>query len=148
MSGSRFSPRTSLGYLVNHAARLLERELAEQVRPHGAWPAYFPVLLALWEQDGRTQAELVRLVDVEQPTLANTLNRMERDGFVRRTLDPSDRRATCIRLTDHGRALEDTLTRGARGVNERALRGLDQAQRTALLATLRQVIENLRGGDG
>jgi DNA-binding MarR family transcriptional regulator len=142
-----FSRTTSAGYLVNHAARLLERALAEEVVPHGAWPAYFPVLLALWEEDGRTQAELVRLVDVEQPTLANTLRRMERDGLVRRTPDPGDRRAARIRLTARGRALEEALTKGARRVNERALRGLDAAQRAALLTALRRVIDNLHDSD-
>jgi DNA-binding MarR family transcriptional regulator len=142
-----FSRTTSAGYLVNHAARLLERALAEEVVPHGAWPAYFPVLLALWEEDGRTQAELVRLVDVEQPTLANTLRRMERDGLVRRTPDQADRRAARIRLTARGRALEEALTKGARRVNERALRGLDAVQRAALLTALRRVIDNLHGSD-
>jgi DNA-binding MarR family transcriptional regulator len=142
-----FSRTTSLGYLVNHAARLLERALAEEIVPHGAWPGYFPVLLALWEEDGRTQAELVRLVDVEQPTLANTLGRMERDGLVERTPDPADRRAARIHLTARGRALEAPLTQRARRVNERALRGLDAAQRAALLAGLRQVIDNLHGRD-
>ncbi len=143
----RFTRTTSAGYLVNHAARLLERALAAEVVPHGAWPAFFPVLLALWEEDGRTQAELVRLVDVEQPTLANTLRRMERDGLVRRTPDPADRRAARIHLTARGRALEEPLTQGARRVNERALRGLDAAQRAALLAALRQLIGNLHGGE-
>jgi DNA-binding MarR family transcriptional regulator len=140
-----FSRTTSLGYLVNHAARLMERALAAEIVPHGAWPGYFPVLLALWEDDGRTQAELVRLVDVEQPTLANTLRRMERDGLIRRTPDPTDRRVARIRLTRRGRALEATLTHGAQRVNERALRGLDTAQQAALLAALRQAIANLQG---
>ena len=142
-----FSRTTSLGYLVNHAARLLERALAEEIVPHGAWPGMFPVLLALWEEDGRTQAELVRLVGVEQPTLANTLRRMERDGLVRRTPDPADRRAARIHLTDRGRALQEALTQGARRVNERALRGLDAAERAALLTGLRHVIDNLHGGE-
>ena len=142
-----FSRTTSLGYLVNHAARLLERALAEEIVPHGAWPGMFPVLLALWEEDGRTQAELVRLVGVEQPTLANTLRRMERDGLVRRTPDPADRRAVRIHLTDRGRALQEALTQGARRVNERALRGLDAAERAALLTGLRHVIDNLHDGE-
>ena len=57
------------------------------------------------------------------------------------------RPAARIHLTAHGRALEETLTRGARRVNERASRGLDAAQRAALLSGLRQVIDNLHGSD-
>lgn len=143
-----FSRATSLGYLVNHAARLLERALAEQIVPHGAWTGYFPVLLALWEEDGRTQAELVRLVDVEQPALANTLRRLERDGLVDRTPDPADRRAARIHLTARGRTLEATLTKQARRVNERALRGLHAATRATLLTGLDHVIDRLHGDGG
>jgi DNA-binding MarR family transcriptional regulator len=134
----------SAGYLVNHAARLFARALYGEIGPHGAWPGYFPVLLALWEGDGRTQAELVRLIDVEQPTLANTLRRMERDGLIRRAPDPSDRRSARIQLTPRGRSLERTLTTSARRVNERALQGLPKAERAALLEALRRIIENLQ----
>ena len=138
-----FSRDTSTGYLVNHAARLLASALAREIGPHGVLPGYFPVLLVLWEHDGRTQAELVRLIDIEQPTLANTLRRMERDGLIRRRPDPRDRRAARIRLTPKARRLEETLTGSANAVNQRALEGLDAADRAALLRGLRAVIANL-----
>ena len=68
-----FSRRTSLGYQVNLLARLFEQALRRRIVVHGVVPGQFPALMALYEQDGRTQAELCRLVRIEQPTMANTL---------------------------------------------------------------------------
>ena len=133
----------SAGYLVNHAARLFAKALQDEISGHGVWPGYFPVLLALWEGDGRTQAELARTIALQQPTLAHTLRRMQRDGLIRRVPDPTDRRAERIHLTPRARTLEEALTRSARRVNERALRGLGTKERAALLHSLRRAIENL-----
>ncbi|NJO54474.1 MAG: MarR family transcriptional regulator, partial [Bacteroidales bacterium] len=80
----------SFGYMVNLAARLFERALTERIAPLGLTTGQFPVLLALWERDGLSQSDLVRIVRVEQPTMAQTLSRMERDGLIARTADPAD----------------------------------------------------------
>jgi DNA-binding MarR family transcriptional regulator len=63
----------SLGYQVNLLARLFERALRERIAPHGVVPGQFPALLCLYEQDGLTQAELGSRVQIEQPTIAKTL---------------------------------------------------------------------------
>ncbi len=51
-----------LGYLVNHLSHLLEGALQSRVQTFGVVPGQFAQLLALYERDGRTQAELCRAV--------------------------------------------------------------------------------------
>ncbi|WP_242012354.1 MarR family winged helix-turn-helix transcriptional regulator [Pseudodesulfovibrio cashew] len=72
-------------------------------------PGYLAVLFRLWEKDGITQKELVRGLDIEQATLSNTLNRMERDGLVTRTRDKLDRRNLHIRLTEDAHRLQSPV---------------------------------------
>lgn len=93
----------------------------------------FPVLLSLWEEDGLTQSKLHRLTDVEQATMANTLQRMERDGLVRRTRHPSDQRQALVRLTPKARGLEPPLVRSAQEVNEATLAGFSMARKRSSL---------------
>ena len=71
-----------------------------------------------------TQAQLARRVAIEQPTMVRTIDRMERDGLVARTLDPHDRRASRITLTERGRALRNDLVPLAAGVNATATASL------------------------
>ena len=136
-------PESSIGYLVNHLARLLALGLRERIEPHGVVPGQFAQLLALYESDGLTQAELCTRVQIEQPTMANTLARMERDGLITRTPDPADQRRSLVRLTQRARRLEPDLVAAARTVNTLATQGLTDDQITTFHTALRAAIANL-----
>lgn len=143
-SAMRFSKDDSAGYLVNHLARLFARELQVRIKPLGLSTGTFPALLVLWENDGLTQRELIDRLDVEQPTMTNTLARMERDGLIRRAKDPADGRAQRIWLTESARALEGPATAAAEAVNTLALERLTPEERAALLGLVRKVIAGLQ----
>ena len=140
---AQLPPESSLGYLVNHLARLLAQALRERIEPHGVVPGQFAQLLALYESDGLTQAELCTRVQIEQPTMANTLARMERDGLITRTPDPADQRRSLVRLTEHARRLEPDVVAAARTVNTLATQGLTDDQITTFHTALRAAIANL-----
>ncbi|MCK5748749.1 MarR family winged helix-turn-helix transcriptional regulator [Oricola sp.] len=140
-----FNKAESAGYLANHMARLFANALHERIRPLGLAPAQFMTLLELWEEDGRTQKDLVRRLDIEQATMANTLKRMERDGLIIRQENPKDRRAQLIRLTDKARSLQDDATAAANEVNGIALSGLSEEERRAFIKTMTRVIGALQG---
>lgn len=129
----------SLGYLLNHLARLFARSLERRIRGRGVSLGQFPVLLALWEEDGLTQAELCRRVRIEQPTMANTLNRMARDGLIDRKPYPRDRRRVAINLTEKAKRLELPLTDEARAVNALAAGVLTAAEQVEFDRLLRKV---------
>jgi DNA-binding MarR family transcriptional regulator len=135
----------SLGYQVNHLARLMALALRDRIAGHGVTPGQFAQLLALYEDDGLTQAELCARVGIEQPTMASTLARMERDGLVERVPDPHDRRRSLVHLTRRARDIEDDLVAAAQAVNDQATRGLTPAEADAFLSTTARVIANLEG---
>lgn len=134
----------SFGYLLTYLGRLYSRALERRIGQHGLFPGQMPALMALWEREGISQAELCRIVQVEQPTMANTLNRMERDDLIRREPDPEDRRRVLIYLTDRARTLEGPVTTLAREANQIAGQGLseaDMAEAMRLMATLTANLE-------
>lgn len=143
MSGTALAREASLGYQVNHLARSLEKALRERIEPLGVVPGQFAQLLALYEQDGLTQAELCGRVQIEQPTMSNTLARMQRDGLIERAPDPADGRRSLVTLTPRARQLQGQLLDAARTVNAIATRGLDDHQVAEFMATLAAVIDNL-----
>jgi DNA-binding MarR family transcriptional regulator len=142
MTEASFPRELSLGYQVNHLARILEQALRKQIEPLGVVPGQFAQLLALYEQDGLTQAELCDRVRIEQPTMANTLARMERDGLIKRVPDPHDRRRSRVLLTARARRLQTRLIAAAQEVNAAATEGLDAQRRQAFLDTLTKIINN------
>lgn len=139
----RFDRQQSAGYVVNYLARLFAQALQRRIAPHGVSTGQFPVLLALWEREDVTQAQLAESLAVEQPTMANTLKRMERDGLIARVADPADRRQARIHLTPRGRALEAVLTASASETNAAALAGLSEEERETWLALARRIVRNV-----
>lgn len=135
--------QSSVGYQVNHLARLMAQALRARIAPLGVVPGQFAQLLALYEQDGQSQMDLCKRVRIEQPTMANTLRRMERDGLIRRLPDPSDRRRAVVMLTERARGLEDALVDGARSVNSEATRDIGDDEIAAFMATMSRIIRNL-----
>lgn len=133
----------SLGYVINHVARQFARALHDEISQHGVVPGQFAQLLALYEKDGITQQELCEIVQIEQPTMANTLKRMERDGLVERVPHASDRRKHLIVLTDMAKRLEAPLIEAANRVNAAATQGLDRKEAEKLMATMRLLASNL-----
>ncbi|WBU52373.1 MarR family winged helix-turn-helix transcriptional regulator [Paracoccus sp. SCSIO 75233] len=142
-----FVKEESAGYLVNHMARIFAQGLSSRIKPLGLSTGTFPALLELWDQDGLTQRDLVKRLDIEQATMANTLNRMARDGLVIRKKDPNDGRAQRIWLTDHARGLQEPAVAAAMAVNDAALAGLDPQERQLLMSLMRRVIAGAAEGN-
>jgi DNA-binding MarR family transcriptional regulator len=131
---------TSAGYLTNWAARLFVRAIEKRL---GSGSGPMPVFFAL--QDGRalTQKELAISATVEQPTMANTLSRMERDGLVVRTPDPNDRRSAKVSLTPLGLERAEAAFRAARELNATATAALTPEEREQFYDMMRRIIEAL-----
>jgi MarR family transcriptional regulator for hemolysin len=136
----------SAGYLTNLAARLFVRAIERRVAGCNAGP--MPVFFALAGGGALSQASLARMAMVEQPTMANTLSRMERDGLIERTPDPDDRRSALVRLSPLGLQRAQEGFAAAMEVNGIALSGFTPAERELYLDMLRRVASNLeRDGD-
>lgn len=137
---------TSAGYLTNWAARLFAKAIERRLEGGNSGP--MPVFFAL--QDGRamTQKALAQMAAVEQPTMANTLARMERDGLVRRTPDPNDRRSAQVSLTPLGLERAKAAFVSAVEVNQLATAALTPEERPLFYDMLRRIIATLdKDGD-
>jgi DNA-binding MarR family transcriptional regulator len=131
----------SAGYLVNWAGRLFVRAIERRLSGGSAGP--MPVFFALADGGTMSQTALARWASVEQPTMANTLNRMERDGLIARTPDPEDKRSALVGLTRLGRQQASEALASAQEVNLLAMSLLRTAERDSFLDSLRKVIAAL-----
>lgn len=138
-----FERHDSVGYMVNLCARVFERRMAEALAPLGLKPAYLPVVFTLAAVGGTTQAELARSVAIEQPTMALTLRRMERDGIVYRVPDERDGRQAIVRLTPHAESLVPQVVSAGMEINRRAFRDAPEGSSVELVRLLAQAVDNL-----
>lgn len=142
-------PETNPLKLVGHVTRGFIRLVDGGLRELGLAAGQLPVLVSLKKSKALSQAELARIAQVEQPSMAQLLARMERDGLVERVADPQDKRSRLISLTPlaarrlpKAKALMDAHV-------EQALAGFSPEeieQLTALLLRLDANVERMGGG--
>jgi MarR family transcriptional regulator for hemolysin len=131
------------GHLINRLARLSLRWTEERFQPLGLSTGQIPVLYVLKDGAALTQKELARMVRIEQPTMAQLLTRMERDGLIRRADNPDDKRSSLISLTPLAlKKLPEAKAILSVG-NQEALKGFTDREITTLSKLLLRVIKNL-----
>lgn len=133
------------GYLANHAARVFNRLVDAELRPHGLTLALIgPLLLLSWKGPMR-QRDLVRHSAVRQPAMVALLAKLEAMTLIERSPTPDDRRGAMVALTARGRAAAATGAAALETANARALDGLAQADADRLVHLLGRMIDNLEG---
>jgi len=100
--------------------------------------------MELWEEDGRTQANLAEALGVEPPTVTKMLQRMENVGLVDRRPDRIDRRAIRVHLTAKGRRLKTKVDKLWVELEARTVAGLSDRQQATLRSLLNSLEANLR----
>ena len=97
--------------------------------------------MELWDEDGRTQANLADALGVEPPTVTKMLQRMENADLVDRRPDATDRRAVRVFLTPKGRRLKSRVDKLWAELETRTVVGLSDRQQ----GTLRSLLNSLEG---
>jgi MarR family transcriptional regulator, transcriptional regulator for hemolysin len=128
-----------MGQLTNRAARLFRRLADHRLERLGLSAGYLPVLTALMASNALSQKALAEQAGIEQPTMAATLSRMERDGIIMRHPDPRDGRSSLFSLTQATRGKVPEIQAVIDGMSNDALTGLTEEQRQAA----RRVLEGL-----
>ena len=144
MSGNMyFEVLATPGHLISLAARGFARLSEARLKPLGFGVGHLPVLVALQEGLADTQRDLARFAKIEQPSMAQLLARMERDGLILRTPDATDGRSSRIALTVAAQTrLPDACAALFEG-NREALSGFTDEEAAQLVELLGRVIANL-----
>jgi MarR family transcriptional regulator for hemolysin len=138
-------PESLVGFWINRASRSAIRALDARLRPLGFAMSYLPVMRALAGGGSFSQKELAQLARVEQPTMAEMLARMERDGVVRRKANPDDKRATLISLARRWRRRFPEASAILMEGEHVAMAGLSDAEKAILRELLQRVVKNIEG---
>ncbi len=145
MADDVWNPMRTPGHYFSRIARAFARVGDARLRELGFATAQLPVLTALKDGARLSQADLARWAKVEQPTMAQLLSRMERDGIVRRDRDPRDRRSSLVRLTDEAIGRLPAGRQILEAGNREAMQGLSEEEQALLIALLRRVLANAEG---
>jgi DNA-binding MarR family transcriptional regulator len=129
--------------LIGQINRTFARLVDQPMKKLGFAISQLPVLVSLKHNGPSSQAELAKCAQVEQPSMAQLLSRMERDGLVQRVPDPNDGRSRLISLT---RQASQRMPKGKEvmhAASQRALAGFTLEEQEQLRAFLLRISANL-----
>lgn len=123
--------------------RVAESDLREFLRvQHQTTLPRFDVMAALYRRrDGVTMSELSRMLLVSNGNATTVVDRLEKDGLVRRTPSETDRRTVFVALTAEGLAQFEGLAAGHEAEVARRFANLSEAD----LDTLTDILKRMGG---
>lgn len=139
---------SSVLFWINHTSRTVLRLHESRLRPLGLSMGQLPVLIALQEHGALSQKDLVLFARVEQPTMAELLLRMERDGVIQRTPNPEDKRGNLTSLTRSGRARLAQAKAALLENEAAATASFNKKEKATLRELLQRVLRCLEEGAG
>ena len=132
------------GYLIVRIAEAIDRRFVQLLAELDLRPRYLHVLRYLEANGPMSQQELATGIGVDSGNLIDTLDDLQRDGLIRREIDPADRRRRQLQLTPSGtRRLHKGIAATERADAE-ILGGLSPRELDALRSTAQRVYHQLR----
>lgn len=110
-----------------HRGRMLPRERILQVILEGG-------------EDGMRQKDILEEVHVNPSSLSELINKLEADRYIERRLDPEDKRATRIFLSDKGRARAYEVIDAHRESCAKMFANLSEEEKNQLLVLLDKIL--------
>ena len=107
------------------------------------YPQYL-ILMLLWEQDNQLVNHIAHQLCLETNTVTPLIQRMEKEGLVRRRKGEADQRQTVVSLTRKGLLLEEQAKDVPTCLSDSiAMRGIQPEEMISLIAPLDHLIQAL-----
>lgn len=131
-------------YLMARASHLISSEFHQELkRRHIAVPVWRVLASLVGNPRGETVTRLAEMCLQQQPTMTKLLDRMVRDGLVRRAQDSKDRRVVRVELTAEGERQANEMVRLAQAHEAEVLARYPEAEALALKALFRSMLDRL-----
>ena len=117
-------------YLISMAQQKLWTYLKTALRSEGirVTPAQSGILFLLKQENGRSMSELSKALSTDNSTITGLVDRMEKLGFVRRDVSPTDRRMFRIYITPEGEEESNRARTVIEKVNEQIKSGFSEKE--------------------
>jgi DNA-binding MarR family transcriptional regulator len=126
----------SPSHLLKRAAQYSNLIYMDEVGKSGLTHRQFTVLLAVDNNDGKSQTDLVKVTGIDRSTLADLVSRLLSQGYLQRRRAKDDGRTNAIRITAIGKKALKAAQPGAEEVDRQLLSLISNADRKCFLDSL------------
>lgn len=138
-TANSFDLDKSLSHLLRRTQQYAYDLFTQNLSKTDLTPRQFVVLLAVSEEEGLSQTDLVNRTGIDRSTLADMISRMIKRGLLARQRTAQDARANSVRLTASGRKALNSAQPKASAAEETLLALIPKTVQKDLLRTLTQL---------
>lgn len=141
--------KENLMMLINRTSRVFKNMMREVSEQNGIIDTYRPIIIILSKEDGITQLELSKRLNLSKPTITLTLQKMETIGLIKRSKGEIDKRETRIFLTDLGKEYDQKILALVIKQEEKIFNGISKNDQEMAFGIVRRMLQNMLeiGGD-
>jgi DNA-binding MarR family transcriptional regulator len=130
--------------LFSHISRATKEATEQKLRKCGLHAGQQFILELLWtSQEDLTVGEIATRLDVEDPTITRTVQRMARQGLLEKRPHPTDARQVIVQLTPRGRELQGCVPQAVAELEAQLLTDISEVERALLMRVFKQMLHNL-----
>ena len=139
--------RTEGGTLISQIHQISQRVWYDVLRHNGLSDlagARGRVIFALWNEDNIPIKKLVEKTSLDKATLTGIIDRLERDGYVKRTPSPDDKRATLISRTGKDEIFKSKIPEVSKQQNKLFYKGFSTSEIKDFENYLIRILQNCK----
>ncbi len=102
------------------------------------------VIFALWNEDNIPIKKLVEKTSLDKATLTGIIDRLERDGYVKRIPSPDDKRATLISRTGKDEIFKSKIPTVSAQQNKLFYKGFSTSEIKEFEEYLKRILQNCK----
>ncbi len=142
------SSQDHLGYWVGSLSSAIGKGAGDELAPLGVTTCQWAILEAAYFGNANTLTALARIIPVDAAAISRQLDKLQKNGLVRRRRLRSDRRTVRIELTEAGRELVPKLETRVQANNARFLIGVSAEEQSVFTEIIKKMLENAESAMG
>lgn len=138
-----FDIETCLAFMTGNASKKVYDNFNQNLSEKGSTRVQWQALYFIGKEDRINQTDLANLMQLKASTVVRLIDRMERDGYLYREKDLTDRRISYISLTEKGKKMREELIVEVEAFSKRITGNITEDEIKVYKNVLDKMIKNL-----
>jgi len=109
----------------------------------GVYQAQHRLLMEIYRNPNTSQNDIARSMEISAATIAVSLKKLEKGGYIHREMDEGDNRFNKITLTEKGNRVVEQSRKIFETTNQKVFEGFTEDEKSTLLTLLQKLNHNL-----
>jgi DNA-binding MarR family transcriptional regulator len=137
----------SIGKWISTIYRRSQIHIKKELGQYNIGSSQYLILLTLNDNDGIHQETISKYLHLDKATITRGVNKLMKQGYVTRKVDPEDRRAYFIHITKKGRKLVPYIRKVLNRTSRIFLSGFSAKEKEIALNLLKRMHQNITAID-